>query len=158
MKKHVMGANLANNQQLAEKALAVVTAKWGKEAIAERDALRSEVEALREELSQLKDHMFNSCPPSTLQPDPENAEFIVASYVGERHFRIPQDADRARGMHVTWGKLRYWTKEGELVANDPFYDDITDSMEFDKWPRSEYWVRREEYIEYAGPEEDGNDD
>ena len=129
-------------------------AKWGKEAIAERNTLRSEVEALREELSQLKDDMFNQCPPSTLRPDPENAEFIVASYSGERHFRIPQDADRARAMHVKWGQLRYWTKDGEKAEEDPLFDTIADSTEFDKWPTSEYWVRREEYIEYAGAEED----
>ena len=149
--------NEGNRQQLAEKALSIVMAKWGKEAIAERNALQSEVEALREELSQLRDDMFNQCPPSALQPDPENAEFIVASYFGERHFRIPQDADRARTMLVKWGQLHYWSKDGDTEKADPIFDDI-DSSEFDKRPLYEYWVSRQEYLDYAGPESDGDDD
>ena len=155
MKKQMMTKYLSK-QQLVEQALSVVMAKWGKEAIAERNALQSEVEALREELSQLRDGMLNQCPPSTLRPDPENADFIVASYFGERHFRIPQDADRTRTMLVKWGQLHYWSKDEDRAAEDPIYDNITD--EFDKRPLSEYWIRREEYIEYAGPEPDGDDD
>ncbi len=152
MKKYM---NEGNRQQLAEKALSIVMAKWGKEAIAERNALQSEVEALREELSQLKVDMSIQCPPSTLRVDPENdADFIVASYFGERHFRIPKDADRARTMLVKWGQLHYWSKDGDTEKADPIFDDI-DSSEFDKWPLSEYWVSREEYMEYAGPESDG---
>ena len=128
---------LANSQQLAEMALSVVMTKWvNNEIIAERNALLKENQRLSEELSQLKDDMFNQCPPSTLRPDPENAEFIVASYLGERHFRIPQDADRARTMLVKWGQLRYWSKDGYQAAEDPIYDGTTD--EFDKRPTAEY--------------------
>lgn len=147
----------ANGRERAEKALSIVMAKWGKEAIAERNALQSEVKALREELSQLKDDMSNQCPPSTLQPDPDNAEFIVASYFGERHFRIPQNADRTRTMLVKWGQLHYWSNDGDNEKADPIFDDI-DSDEFDKSPLSEYWVSRQQYIDYAGPESDGDED
>ena len=80
----------------------------------------------------------------------------AASYLGERHFRIPQNADRARTMFVKWDKLHYWSIDGYQAAEDP-YDGITDEFEWMKKPTAEYWVGREEYIEYAGdPEADGN--
>lgn len=134
---------------LTEQALSVVMAKWGKEAIAERNELLAENQRLRDELSRHKDEMSAQCPPSRLCPDPENAQFIVASHVGERHYRIPQDADRSKAIYVKWGVLHYWTKDGEKVEDDPIHDGI-DTDEFEKWPQYEYWVGREEYVEYNG--------
>ena len=46
MKKHMMRKYTAT-QQRAESALAVVMAKWGKEAIAERDALQKRLDELK---------------------------------------------------------------------------------------------------------------
>ena len=148
MKKY---ANEGSRQEMAETALSVVMAKWvSNKIIAERNELLKENQRLSQELSQLEDDMFNQCPPATLRPDPQNAEFIVASYVGARHFRIPQDADRSKSIYIRWGMLHYWTNDGDKVEKDSIYDDITDSMEFDKWPTAKYWVGREQYIEYAG--------
>ena len=143
----------------AETALSVVMANWvSNKIIAEWNELLKENQRLGQELSQLKEDMSDQCPPATLRLDPENAEFIVASYFGERHFRIPRDADRSKSIYIKRGMLHYWTNDGDEVEKDPVYDDMTDSMEFDKWPTKEYWVGRGQYIEYAGdPDIDDED-
>ena len=67
--------------------------------IAERNKLQAEIEALRkerDELLQFKEDVHNQYPASQLKVDQTNADFIVATYVGERHFKIPDDADRTK--------------------------------------------------------------
>ena len=145
----------AKDIRLAETALSVVTAKWGETAIAERNKLQAEVEALRkerDELLEFKEDVHNHYPASQLKVDQTNADFIVATYVGERHFKIPDDADRTKldsHMRVKWGKLMYVNTEGRVCEAEPIEDDITDSMEFDKWARTEHWVTRDEYLKYS---------